>query len=71
MKTQVDDIIRIREAVLASYKSLSCKMAGKHDYAHGLKEKMTGWGVVSRLRTGPNSRSSRIKTGHGKRGGKK
>ena len=65
-------IIQMREAQASHYKQMSLKMCGNWDHMHGIKEKMTGWGVVSSDRCKKGiSRSARIKTGHGKRGGKK
>lgn len=64
-------IIRIREAQASHYQQLSCKMAGKWDHQNGIKEKMTGWGVVSRERHVKQiSRSHAIRKGFGKNGGK-
>lgn len=40
-------IIRMREAQASHYQQLSCHAAGQWDHKNGIKEKMTGWGVIS------------------------
>lgn len=64
-------IIQMRESQASHYKQLSCRDGGRQDHNLGIKDKMTGWGVVSadRCKRGV-SRSAHIKTGKGKRGGK-
>jgi len=65
-------VILMRDAQSSHYKQMGLKMCGQYDRNMGLKEKMTGWGVVSRERASKKiSRSFRIHSGHGKRGGKK
>ena len=65
-------VILMREAQASHYKQMGLKECARHDHNLGLKEKLTGWGVVSRARCQKKiSRSFRIGTGHGKRGGKK
>lgn len=64
-------IIRMREAQASHYQQLSCHMAGQWDHKMGLKEKMTGWGVVSKDRHIKQiSRSHAVRGGFGKNGGK-
>lgn len=47
MKSQIDETVRQREAVLASYKSMGLKQCAKFDFDNNIRNKQTGWGVVS------------------------
>lgn len=43
------------------YQTLSCRDAGAFDHTHGLKAKLTGWGVISKARAASGlSRKARI-----------
>ena len=50
-------------------KSLSLRDAGQFDVNNGIKDKLTGWGKICKLRAeGGQSRSARIRRGVGKSG---
>ena len=64
-------VILMRDAQSSHYKQMGLKMCGQYDRNMGLKEKMTGWGVVSSERCKKGiSRSAAIRRGVGKNGGK-
>ena len=53
------------------FKQMGLKECARHDLTHGLKEKLTGWGFISKQRAERKiSRSFKINSGKGKRGGK-
>lgn len=55
-------VILMREAQASHYKQMGLKDCARQDHNLGIKEKLTGWGVVSRSRTGKGiSRSDRVR----------
>lgn len=64
-------VILMREAQASHYKQMGLKDCARQDHNLGIKEKLTGWGVVSKDRHIKKiSRSNAIRGGYGKNGGK-
>jgi len=46
---------------MAEYNGFSLREAAQYDYKNNAKDKLTGWGIVCKNRTGENSKSQKRK----------